>query len=145
MPLLADNPAWHTEFLAGVGYTHHETNAAAFVDFVGPARPLVRGFLLSPMFSVGAVGPTSSLGPEYDKTVWVAAGGARIWFGRGFFGSFQVAATGPITPSLSSHYQFVSSGGWGNGHFVLTLRHISNASFSGTNYGETMLMAGVAF
>ncbi|HEX5954098.1 MAG TPA: lipid A 3-O-deacylase, partial [Rhodanobacteraceae bacterium] len=47
------------------------------------------------------------------------------------------------TPTLSSGFEFMTSAGWQHGHFVVMLRHISNAHlFGGKNLGETMMLAG---
>jgi hypothetical protein len=38
----------------------------------------------------------------------------------------------------------MTSAGWQHGHFVVMLRHISNAHlFGGKNLGETMMLAGL--
>lgn len=81
-----------------------------------------------------------------DRTVWVAAAGARIphlW--KHLFFSFQVAAATPHTGALSSTPQFVSSLGWQQDHVVVMLRHISNGSTHEPNYGESMLLLGIGF
>jgi hypothetical protein len=41
----------------------------------------------------------------------------------------------------------MTSGGWQDGHFIVMLRHVSNAHLlgGGKNLGETMLLAGLRF
>jgi hypothetical protein len=147
MPLIADDVgAWHVEALAGRGITYHDAQSdAVFVDAIGAERPLARGFSWSPMLSLGAIGGTSRFGDARDETVWLGAVGARLNLWRGFFTSFELGAVSSQTPAFSSTYQFVTSLGWSYEHFVVSLRHVSNGGLKGSNYGETMLLAGVSF
>lgn len=143
MPIATD--AWHVEMLAGRGVSRETWDSAAFVDVVGAERPLARGFAIAPMFSLGAMTGFGSLGARDDRTVWIAAGGARVALWRGFFASFELGAVNHRTPTFSSDYQFATSLGWGRGHFRVSLRHVSNGSTQGENWGSTMLLAGAAF
>ena len=143
MPIAPD--AWHMELLAGPGISHEDWDRAAFVDVIGPERPLAHGFAVSPMFSAGAMTGFDSPGARDDRTVWMVAGGARLTVWRGFFASFEVGAVNHRTPTFSSSYQFATSLGWGWENLRISLRHVSNGSTQGKNWGSTMLLAGVAF
>ncbi|MGH8118482.1 MAG: lipid A 3-O-deacylase, partial [Rhodanobacteraceae bacterium] len=61
------------------------------------------------------------------------------------FLSEQIAATSRETDALSSRFEFMTSGGWQDGHFIVMLRHISDGRIigGGKNLGETMLLAGI--
>jgi len=62
------------------------------------------------------------------------------------FISEQPAATSTRTDALSSRFEFIASAGWQHGHFIVMLRHISNAHlFGGKILGETMLLPGIRF
>ena len=97
------------------------------------------------MFSAGAMTGFDSPGARDDRTVWMVAGGARLTVWRGFFASFEVGAVNHRTPTFSSSYQFATSLGWGWENLRISLRHVSNGSTQGKNWGSTMLLAGVAF
>lgn len=142
--IAADASAWQLDLLAGGGFSHHRHSNAAFVDVVGAPRRIAAGYTVSPMFSVGAVEGLQAYGGG-DKTVWIAAAGARMLIWRGFFASFELGVVGSATPAFSSNYQFVTSFGWQWTRGLLQLRHISNAGLEGRNYGYTALLAGVLF
>lgn len=145
MLMSADLPDWHVELAAGRGITlDNATTSAAFVDVIGAGQPL-RGFMLSPQFSVARFGAAPRLGADFSKPVWLAAAGGRLDIRHGFFFSFQLGLVDRITPAFSSRYQFVSGAGWSGGHFTVSLRHVSNGSLKGKNYGATALVAGVRF
>jgi hypothetical protein len=83
--------------------------------------------------------------------VWLLAAGARFQHGdsandgRGWFVSFQPAATHGRTQALSSGYEFVTTLGWQGRRFSVQLRHVSNAGLHEPNRGETMALIGVGF
>lgn len=137
--------AWHVEAMAGLGVSHDTYAKAGFVDVLGPERPLAHGFAISPMFSAGVMEGFGVAGARDDRTVWIAAAGARLQIQHGFFASFEVGAVNHRTPTFSSSYQFATSFGWAWERFRVSLRHVSNGSTEGKNWGSTMLLGGVAF
>ena len=62
------------------------------------------------------------------------------WFVQG-----GIAATSSDTDVLSAHWQFVTGAGYRQGHFTVSLRHLSNASTSGRNRGETLMLFQYGF
>lgn len=135
-----------TDFTISVGPSWTKggrTTEALFVTALGDERRL--GLLeWQPQFDVGAVRSHHSALRDLDRTVWVAAAGARLphlW--ENLFFSFQFAAVQPRTSALSSTQQFVSSLGWQQGCVTVVTRHISNGSTHEPNDGESMLLLGV--
>lgn len=118
---------------------------AVFASVFGD-RPATGRAHFEPIATVGWVGPRSTGMDDLDHPVFLVAGGVRMVSGSGhWFFSEQLAATSHRTDALSSRFEFMTSGGWTNGHFVVLLRHASNGKLigSGKNLGETMLLAGV--
>lgn len=145
MPAPADLDHWHLELAAGRGVTHNGAlTSVAAVDFIGRGQVL-RGFLLSPQLGVARLGAAPGLGDGFARPVWLLAAGGRLEVWRGGFVSFQLGLVDRITPAFSSRYQFISTAGWSGGHFTVSLRHVSNGSLQGPNYGETALLAGLRF
>lgn len=147
MPASLDSTVpWHWEVVAGRGFTRSNSwSDVAFVDWIGDSRPLARGFAWSPMLTVGAIGGVPRFGDRYDRTTWFAGAGARLTVWKGLFASFEIGAVDSQTPAFSSTYQFATSAGWSWEHFVVTVRHISNAGLAEPNYGETTFLAGISF
>jgi hypothetical protein len=126
---------------------------AAFVAAVGDAHPFTLGghdLTWAPEAELGWIGPrpvnARNVHEYMTHPVWMAMGGARVsgFWRQAFFG-FDVALTKNRTGALSSPYEFVSTLGWQGTHYLLALRHISNASFHEPNLGETMLLMGMRF
>jgi hypothetical protein len=126
---------------------------AAFFAAVGDARPFTldgHDLTWAPEAELGWIGPrpvnARNVHEYMTHPVWMAMGGARVsgFWRQAFFG-FDVALTKNRTGALSSPYEFVSTLGWQGTHYVLALRHISNASFHEPNLGETMLLLGFRF
>lgn len=61
-----------------------------------------------------------------------------------FYGSVGVALNSDDTDVLSGHLQFQSALGWRSKRFGISLRHLSNASITGANRGETFVLVQVA-
>lgn len=80
--------------------------------------------------------------PELDRNMVYMGYGVRSHFGRWYTG-FAVVAVDNTSESLSSWYQFVSTGGVRVGRASLTLRHLSNSGFRGRNRGETFVLLGL--
>ena len=126
---------------------------AAFFAVVGDARPFTLGKHLltwAPDAELGWIGPlpvtAHNVHESMTHPVWMAMGGARVsgFWRQAFFG-FDVALTKNRTGALSSPYEFVSTLGWQGTHYVLALRHISNADLHEPNLGETMMLVGFRF
>ncbi len=91
-------------------------------------------------------GPSITSSERTTSAIFEVAGtGVRMMTANHhWFLSEQLAVTSTRTDALSSRVEFMTSAGWQNGHFMVMLRHISNARlFGGKNLGETMLLAGV--
>ncbi len=126
---------------------------AAFFAVVGDARPFTLGkhpLTWAPDAELGWIGPlpvtAHNVHESMTHPVWMAMGGARVsgFWRQAFFG-FDVALTKDRTGALSSPYEFVSTLGWQGTHYVLALRHISNADLHEPNLGETMMLVGFRF
>ena len=110
--------------------------------------PLDGRWHLEPIATLGWLGARSTRSDDLDHAVWLAAGGVRlVTTNRHWFASEQLAATSTRTDALSSRFEFMTSVGWQDGHYVILLRHVSNGRIigGGKNLGETMLLAGVRF
>ncbi len=141
-------PAQSTDLAVEVGpsWTKGERSTAAlFATALGRERQLGE-LRWQPRVDIGVVRSRHPALANLDRTVWVAAAGARfphLW--KNAFFSFQLAAATPHTGALSSTQQFVSSLGWKQGRITVMVRHISNGSTHEPNYGESMLLLGADF
>ncbi|HEX7369789.1 MAG TPA: hypothetical protein VF284_05820 [Rhodanobacteraceae bacterium] len=121
------------------------TTAAAFASMF--REPPVDGRLhLEPIGTFGWLDSRRTRKDDLDHEVFLVAGGVRILSpGQHWFISEQLAATSTRTDALSSRFEFMTSAGWQDGHFITMLRHVSNAHIlgGGKNLGETMLLAGL--
>jgi hypothetical protein len=83
--------------------------------------------------------------------IWLIAGGARFHYGdadawyRPLFFSLQPTLHAGQTVALSGNYEFTLTLGWQARHWMLGVRHSSNADLHGPNLGETMLVGGITF
>jgi Lipid A 3-O-deacylase (PagL) len=83
--------------------------------------------------------------------IWLLGAGVRLHYGddaawyHPFFLSFQPSAHTGRTPALSSSYEFTYTIGWQAKHWMVGIRHISNAYLHEPNRGESMLLVGVTF
>ncbi|MGH8190281.1 MAG: lipid A 3-O-deacylase [Rhodanobacteraceae bacterium] len=99
-----------------------------------------------PIGTLGWVDSRNTTWEDLNREVFLAAGGVRLVTGsRRWFLSEQIGATSTRTDALSSRFEFMTSAGWQRGHFIVMLRHVSNAHLlgHGKNLGETMLLAGI--
>ena len=64
---------------------------------------------------------------------------------NGWFVQGGIAATSSDTDVLSAHWQFATGAGYRQGRFTVSLRHLSNASTSGDNRGETLMLFQYGF
>lgn len=83
--------------------------------------------------------------------IWLLAGGLRFQYGspnawyRSLFFSFQPTLHTGRTQGLSSSYEFTSTLGWHGEHWMMAIRHSSNAFLHMPNRGENMLLVGITF
>lgn len=133
---------------AGPSVTSSERTTAAVFASVFGERPDDNHIHLEPIGTVGWIDSRNTRKDDLDHEVFVAGGGVRILAANHhWFVSEQLAATSTRTDALSSRFEFMTSAGWQDGHFIVMLRHISNAHLlgGGKNLGETMLLGGVKF
>lgn len=147
----------HLQIEGGRSYMDHHGAATLFGEAVfGAHRIGDSRWTWAPDVSLGWINgralarrDDSRYSARHD--VWLLAAGARFQRGnaaddgRGWFVSFQPAATHGRTRALSSPYEFVSSLGWQGRRFSLQIRHISNGGLHEPNRGETMGLVGVGF
>ncbi|HEU0277192.1 MAG TPA: hypothetical protein VFQ95_05175 [Rhodanobacteraceae bacterium] len=136
------------DIVAGPSVTSSSrTTGVAFASVFGEP-PVDDHFHFEPIATAGWVQGRSTHADDLDHDVAVAGGGVRILAPhQHWFASEQVAATSHRTDALSSEFEFMTSAGWQDGHFIIMARHISNGRLigHGKNLGETMLLAGVRF
>lgn len=148
--LLSCAPAWAADFDLTVGPSvtvSERTTAAAFASVFGE-RPDDNRVQFEPIGTLGWIDSRDTRKDDLDHEVFVAGGGVRILAAdHHWFASEQLVATSTRTDALSSRFEFMTSIGWQHGHFIVMLRHISNAHLlgGGKNLGETMLLGGVRF
>jgi hypothetical protein len=124
--------------------SQHVTGAA-FVSAFGQTAA-DRRFHTEPVATLGWVDARTTTRGDLDHEVFLFGGGMRLVTADGhWFVSEQIAVTSSRTDALSSRFEFMTSGGWQHDHFIVVLRHISNAHVlgGGKNLGETMLLAGI--
>lgn len=136
------------DITAGPSVTSSERTTASVFASVFGERPDDNRVQLEPIGTLGWIDSRDTRKDDLDHEVFVAGGGVRILAAdHRWFVSEQLAATSTRTDALSSRFEFMTSIGWQHGHFIVMLRHISNAHLlgGGRNLGETMLLGGVKF
>ncbi|HVX05209.1 MAG TPA: hypothetical protein VHA71_08835 [Rhodanobacteraceae bacterium] len=136
------------DLTAGPSVTSSERTTAAVFASVFGERPEDNRIHFEPIGTIGWVDSRNTRKDDLDHEVFLAGGGVRILAANHhWFVSEQLAATSTRTDALSSRFEFMTSAGWQDGHFIVMLRHISNAHLlgGGKNLGETMLLGGVKF
>ena len=148
--LLACAPALATGFdiAAGPSVTSSERTTGAMFASVFGERPFDNRIHIEPIGTLGWIDSRNTRADDLDHEVFVAGGGVRVLAANHhWFVSEQLAATSTRTDALSSRFEFMTSAGWQRGHFIVMLRHISNAHIlgGGKNLGETMVLVGARF
>jgi hypothetical protein len=136
------------DIAAGPSATSSERFASAVFASVFGDRQDDNSIHFEPIATLGWIGARHTQRENLHHEVFLAGGGMRIVAANHhWFVSEQLAATGTRTDALSSRFEFMTSGGWEDGHCVVMLQHISNAHLlgGGKNLGETMLLAGLRF
>lgn len=147
----------HLQLEGGRSYMDHHGATTLFAEAVFDAHRIGDSrWTWAPDVSLGWIDGRDLA--RYDDSrysarqdVWLLAAGARFQRGnvgqdgRGWFVSFQPAATHGRTQALSSPYEFVSTLGWQGRRFSVQIRHISNGGLHRPNRGETMALVGVGF
>ncbi len=141
--------AANIEMLVGRSVTTQQRwTDTVFITSVGNWRPLdgSGNWRWAPAAGLGEFKARSTRKENLDHATLIVYGGVRLggWWRQAFV-SFGVGLTKYRTDALSSPYEFVSSLGWQGQHYVLMLRHISNAKLHQPNLGETMLLVGLRF
>jgi hypothetical protein len=101
----------------------------------------------APVATIGWIAGRHTHEDHLNRDEWLAGGGVRYTFADPhWFASEQIVATSARNDALSSRFEFMTSAGWQDGHFIVMVRHVSNGHLigGGRNIGETMLLAGVA-
>lgn len=136
------------DLTAGTSMTSSQrTTRTAFFSVSGD-RPADNRIHFEPVGTLGWVNARHTRTDDLDHQVYLAGGGVRIVAANHhWFVGEQLAMTSTRTDALSGHFEFMTSVGWQDGHFIAMLRHISDAHLfgGGRNLGETMLLAGVRF
>ncbi|WHZ20837.1 MAG: hypothetical protein OJF55_002986 [Rhodanobacteraceae bacterium] len=136
------------DIAAGPSVTSSERATGAVFASVFGDRPFDNRIHFEPIGTLGWVNSRNTRVDDLNHEAFLAGGGVRIVSAdHHWFVSEQLAATSTRTDALSSRFEFMTTGGWEDGHFVVMLRHVSNAHLlgGGKNLGETMLLAGVRF
>ena len=145
--LIACTPAWAAGFdlAAGPSITSSERTTSAIFASVFGEGPDDNQAHIRPIGTLGWINARNTRTDDLNHQVFLGGGGVRfVTANQHWFISEQLAATSTRTDALSSRFEFMTSAGWQRGHFIVILRHISNAHlFGGKNLGETMLLAGV--
>ena len=121
----------------GVGITDEVSGSsteAAMLSWVGAQKypwEVSIGHLAERDDTVDAQSPT---------TTFVAVGRRINW--RQWFLSTGIALVDADNEILSGYGQFITGLGWRGKHLTVNVRHISNASTTGRNRGETFLLVG---
>lgn len=124
----------------GVGITDEVSGSsteAAMLSWVGEQRmpwELSIGHIAERDDTVEAPSPT---------TTFIAVGRRLTW--RNWFLSSGIALVDADNEILSGYGQFITGLGWRGKHLTVNVRHISNASTTGRNRGETFLLVGYAW
>lgn len=134
------------DLAAGPTVTSSERSAAAVFASIFGEPPEDGRTRFEPIATLGWIGAHHTYRENLHHEIFLAGGGVRIVApNRHWFASEQLAATSTRTDALSSRFEFMTSAGWQDGHFVVMLRHVSNGRLvgGGRNLGETMLLAGI--
>jgi hypothetical protein len=141
----------------GGKYAAEDRAPAVFIDALLNAHMIGEsGFTWSPVFTAGWIDGRDIA--RYRTTryttrdhIWMVAGGIRLHYGapsawyQPLFFSFQPSLHTGRTEALSSSYEFTSTLGWQAEHWMIGIRHSSNAFLHMPNRGETMVIAGISF
>ena len=145
--LIACAPTWAAslDLTAGPSITSSERTTGAIFASVFGERAKDGNNHFEPIGTLGWVDARNTHTDDLNHQVLLAGGGVRmVTANQHWFLSEQLVATSTRTDALSSRFEFMTSAGWQDGHFIVMLRHVSNAHlFGGKNLGETMLLAGV--
>lgn len=160
LPVFAADPRISVEgggsFLGGY-FALNDGTPAAFAEAVFDAHAIGSSrFTWAPDVTAGWIDGRHIERFEHDHYstrdhIWMLAGGARFqydapdaWYRKLFF-SFQPALHTGRTQGLSSSYEFTSTLGWQSQHWMMAIRHSSNAFLHMPNRGENMLLVGITF
>jgi hypothetical protein len=141
----------------GEDFTAGEGAAAAFAEAVFGDHAIGNtAFTWEPDITAGWISGRGNPPLELHRystrdDIWMIAGGLRFHYGaagawyRPFFFSVQPTLHTGHTPALSGCYEFTLTLGWQASHWMIGVRHSSNADTHLPNLGETMLVGGITF
>jgi hypothetical protein len=160
-PAHAADPAYSVEggwsFMGDEHFTADQGAAAAFGEAMFDDHGIgSTNITWSPDVTAGWISgrgdpPRVYHGYSTRDDIWMVAVGLRFHFGaadawyRPFFASVQPTLHTGRTPALSGCYEFTITFGWQFAHWMIGVRHISNADTHLPNLGESMLVGGVSF
>lgn len=126
--------------------TNREFTRIASVAWLPGLRQLDRAMLRGEVGLVHVQGRSGVRGRDLSDDVQVGFVGLRYERSdNGLTLGAGIGAQSGYSDALSGDPQFITTAGWRWQRFSLLLRHISNASQSKPNDGETMLVAGWRF
>ena len=159
-PAMAADPSISVEggwSFMGQDFVANKGAAAAFAEGVFDEQPIgSSAFTWAPDIMAGWIsGRGDSHRDVYHYAtrddIWLIAGGVRFHYGasdawyRPLFFSVQPTLHTGRTPALSGCYEFTLTLGWQAEHWMIGVRHSSNAGSHLPNLGETMLVGGITF
>jgi hypothetical protein len=159
-PAIANGPAMSIEggwSFMGLDYTVNKSTAAAFVEALFDDHPIgSSAFTWASDVTAGWISGRDYPSEHYQgyttrDDIWLIAGGLRFHYGdasawyRPLFFSLQPTLHSGQTVAESGNYEFTLTLGWQAAHWMLGVRHSSNADLHGPNVGETMLVGGITF
>jgi hypothetical protein len=139
--LLASQALAETEIsLAHVDEVDGETSEGFIVGWTKPWRK-IGPFDVDWEVVVGGIEERTRIQRADTDRVFFVGGGVRQNY-KHFFISSNVAFVSSENSILTSRHQFITGIGYARGHFVIAIRHISNANTGGDNQGENLLSIG---
>ncbi len=141
---IAFRPTWEI----GAGYADEldgEGTGSLLVSHLRDVEWLER-FKMRMETSVGWIGSRSDLAdPRADEDVLFVSMGVRRHWTRHIYTGSALVLVSHQSEALSSFWQFKSAIGWQNERINIGLWHLSNASITGRNRGETVLSFSLRF
>jgi hypothetical protein len=159
-PARADDPTYSIEggwSFMGTHFTADQAAAAAFGEAVFGDHAIGSTHITwAPDVTAGWISGRDDPPHFYEHyssrdDIWLVAAGLRFHFGaadawyRPFFTSVQATLHTGHTPALSGCYEFTITFGWQFAHWMIGVRHSSNADTHLPNLGESMLVGGISF
>lgn len=158
IPLIADEATFSLEggqSVMGDGFASRDRVPAIFGEVVWNERNIgASQFTWAPDVIGGWIDGRNLQKVDHYSTsdhIWLVGAGLRFRYGthaawyHPFFLSLQPSLHTGRTPALSSSYEFTYTIGWQEEHWMVGIRHSSNAYLHEPNRGESMVLVGVTF